>query len=231
MLSTWKPHVVHRETTWYPHGNQVLSTEKPCGVNVVTTLCPHVYKNHIVSMYHVETMLFSCGHNMVTMLTPHGFQADTTSTCLRMSSAMASSMLHSVGCRILHVLLFFQTKTMDMSKTLFTLRSSGINYDVSKQVCVSSREAGYCLVVLMMRIQLFMRIHVSEMTCFLSARTDDSYARESYSQHVLHVSGKHSDNLPSTPAVQRDTAFQPCLANVDSIPFAILRKKIKNFLP
>ena len=48
------------ETTWYPHGNQVVSTEKPCCVNVVTTLCPHVYKNHMVSMYHVETMLFSC---------------------------------------------------------------------------------------------------------------------------------------------------------------------------
>ena len=78
VLSTWKPHVVHMETTCYPHGNQVVSTEKPCGVNVVTTLCPHVYKNHMVPKYHVETMLFSCWHNMVTMLTPHGFQVYTT---------------------------------------------------------------------------------------------------------------------------------------------------------
>ena len=78
VLSTWKPHVVHMETTWYPHVNQVVSTEKPCGVNAVTTLCPHVYKNHMVSKYHVETMLFSCWHNMVTMLTPHGFQVYTT---------------------------------------------------------------------------------------------------------------------------------------------------------
>ena len=65
------------ETTWYPHGNQVVPTEKPCGVNVVTTLCPHVYKNHMVSKYHVETMLFSCWHHMVSRCIPHGLHVDS----------------------------------------------------------------------------------------------------------------------------------------------------------
>ena len=41
MLSTWKPHGVHMETTWYLHRNHMVSTWKPCGVHVVTTLCPH----------------------------------------------------------------------------------------------------------------------------------------------------------------------------------------------
>ena len=41
MVSTWEPHGVHMETTWYVYRNHMVSTWKPCGVHVVTTLCPH----------------------------------------------------------------------------------------------------------------------------------------------------------------------------------------------
>ena len=47
MVSTWKPHSVHMETTWYVHRNHMVSTWKPCGVHVVTTSCPD--GNHVLS--------------------------------------------------------------------------------------------------------------------------------------------------------------------------------------
>ena len=79
MVSTWKPHGVHMETTCYPHANHVVSTWKPCGVNMVIMLCQH--ENNMVStwyMGHHVVSVHTSGHNVVTTLTPHGFQVDTT---------------------------------------------------------------------------------------------------------------------------------------------------------
>ena len=69
MVSTWKPHGVHMETTWYLQRNHMVSTWKPCGVHVVTTLCPHW--NHMMSIWkpcfvYIETMWFSHGNHMVS---------------------------------------------------------------------------------------------------------------------------------------------------------------------
>ena len=80
------PCVVHLETTCCAHGKHMVSTWKPGGIHLETMWCQcgnhivstSVYRNHMVSMYHVKTMLFSCWHSMVTILTPHGFQVDTT---------------------------------------------------------------------------------------------------------------------------------------------------------
>ena len=59
----------------------LVFTWKPCGVHLVTTLCPHGHQ--MVSMWsphdsHVDTMWLPHGNHMASMWTPCGFQVDTT---------------------------------------------------------------------------------------------------------------------------------------------------------
>ena len=81
MVFAWEPCGVHVVTMLCPHSNHMVSMLKPCGVHIdtISFACRH----HMIPRcklhgLHVDNMWFSCGHNVVFTWTPCGFYVDTT---------------------------------------------------------------------------------------------------------------------------------------------------------